>query len=169
MRYRAGSDTGSPSGKMNRSSGARRPATAGPAMDGAARATAARQLASGAVQAYPRARSLVLVAATTPCSYRNGDSSSFLSTTVEPAPSRYKRGPRAPPSTQATPGHPHSTPAASNRRGRDSFLVSGQFGRRHAPVPYVASIASPVLPAPQSGSPRPCGATQHPSLDREPP
>ena len=72
---------------------------------------------------------------------------------AEPAPSRYKRRPRAPPSTQATPGHPHSFPLASNRRGGSFFLVSGQFGRRRNPVPFVATGASPANPTPPRASP----------------
>ena len=72
---------------------------AGSAVDGAAQATRARQLPRGTARAYPHARRHALVAATTPCRYSNGDSSSVLSPAAEPAPLRYKRRPRAPPST----------------------------------------------------------------------
>ena len=107
----------------------------------------------GTGRAYPHSRRHALVAATTPCSYSNGDPSSILSTAAKPAPSCYKRRPRAPPSTQATPSHPHSFPLASNRRGGSFFLVSGQFGRRRAPVQYVAARPSPAHPTPPTVSP----------------
>ena len=70
-----------------------------------------------------------------------------------PTSSAYIRGSRAQPSTQATSFQPPSTPAASNRRGRVFFLDSGQFGRRQAPVQYVAAEPSPAHPTPPRASP----------------
>ena len=90
--------------------------------------TRARQLPQGTARAYPHARRHAFVAATTPCGYSNGDPSSILSTAAEPAPSCYKRRPRAPPSTQATPVHPRNAPAASNRQGK-SFLPHLRLAR----------------------------------------
>ena len=79
-------------------------------MDGAARATAARQLASGAVQAYPRARPLVLVAATTSCRLENGGSS-FLSTTAVGTDSgRLYKEPPSPSSPSGDLKPPHLAP-----------------------------------------------------------
>ena len=60
----------------------------------------------------------------------------------EPTSTTYKRRPRARPDPQATSGHLPSALIASNRRREAVCLVSGQFGRRHAPVPYIASKAS---------------------------
>ena len=71
----------------------------------------------------------------------------------EPASSAYLKGPRAQPITQATPGHPHSPPTASNQRESPFFLVSGQLGRRRNPVPFVATGASPANPTPPRVSP----------------
>ena len=44
-----------------------------------------------------------------------------------------KGGPRTPPSTQATSGHPNGTPLARIRPGEASFLISGNSCRRHCP------------------------------------
>jgi hypothetical protein len=77
--------------------------------------------------------------------------------------------PRAHPSTQATSGHPHRAPTASNRRGEAIFLVSGQFGCRHFPAPFVASRPSPTFPAPPPDSPRPRGAAQPLKRDQKSP
>ena len=79
-------------------------------MDGAARATAARQLASGAVQAYLRARPLVPVAATTSCRLENGGSP-FLSTAAVGTDSgRLYKEPPSPSSPSGDLKPPHLAP-----------------------------------------------------------
>ena len=79
-------------------------------MNGAARATAARQLASGAVQAYPRARPLVPVAATTSCRLENGGSP-FLSTAAVGTDSgRLYKEPPSPSSPSGDLKPPHLAP-----------------------------------------------------------
>ena len=87
----------------------------------------------------------------------------------EPASSAYLKGPRAQPITQATPGHPHSPPTASNRREIPFFPASGKFGCRRNPVHYIAARPSPVHPASPDASPWSCRAAQHLSLDQGPP
>ena len=70
------------------------------------------------------------------------------SAATEPASPRYIKGPRAQPITQATPGHPHSPPTASNRRESPFFPASGKFGRRRNPVYCIAARPSPANPTP---------------------
>ena len=138
-------------------------------MFGTAQTTPARQLPQEAARAYPHARRHAFVAATTPCSYSNGDPSSILSTAAEPAPSRYKREPRAPPSTQATSNLPSRAPQAVVWPGEVLFPNSGRFGRRQAPVKFVAASHSFAQPAPPVVSPSPCRAAQLPNFGRRPP
>ena len=70
------------------------------------------------------------------------------SAATEPALPRYIKGPRAPPSTQATSDTPRRASHAVDRPVVAVFLNSGKFGRRRNPVPFVATGASPANPTP---------------------
>ena len=134
---------------------ARRRLRQAPAMDGAARATAARQLASGAVQAYPRARPLVPVAATSSCRLQNVGSPILSPPAAEPTSTAYIRSPRARPGPQAASYLLSRAPTVSDRREEVVFLTSDRFGRRHTPVK-----------SGQDRGPNPLPCSHPPPLDR---
>ena len=123
------------------------------AMFGTAQTAPARQLPLGIARAYPPTCRNAFVAATMPCNYSNGDSSSILSTAAEPASSRYIREPRAPPSTHATSDFPRRASCVVNRPVVAVSLNSGQLGRRQAPVRFVATGHPLAQPAPPEAFP----------------
>ena len=70
-----------------------------------------------------------------------------------PASPCYIKGPRAPPSTQATSDPPRRASQAVDRPVVAIFLNSGQLGRRQAPVRFVATGHPLAQPAPPEASP----------------
>ena len=123
----------------------------------------------GTARAYPQAVGTRSSPPRSPAATEPWSPAILSTAAAGPTSSAYIKRPRAPPSTQATPGHPHSFPLASNRQMVAVFLDSGRFGRRHLPVPFIATRASPTHPTPPPVSPRPHGVAHPLSFDREPP
>ena len=119
--------------------------------------------------AYPGARRHALVAATPPCSYSTAVAGDHIHSRRGPASSAYLRDPRARSRPQATSDCSPSSSLAVDWPGEALFPNSGWFGRRRAPVQYVAASHSFAQPTPPVTSPCPCGAAQHLSLYRRPP